>query len=66
MELNIFNNQGPYIELLKTENELIQHLKQFCQHLHISRPDLPPYKCHIAGGWVRDKVSGLHNPCAIG
>jgi len=49
---------GPHVELSKTENELVQHLKQ-------SRPDLPLYKCRIAGGWVHDKVGGLHSSCAI-
>jgi len=57
--------QGPHIELSKTENELVQHLKQFCEHLRKSRPDLPLCECQIAGGWVRDKVGGLHSSCAI-
>src|ERR1700729_4647031 len=57
--------QGPHIELSNTENELVQHLKQFCEHLRKSRPDLPSCECRIAGGWVRDKVGGLHSSCAI-
>ena len=57
--------QGPHIELSKTENELVQHLKLFCKHLRNSRPDLPSCECRIAGGWVRDKVGGLHSSCAI-
>ena len=33
--------QEPHIELSKTENELVQYLKQLCEHLRKSRPDLP-------------------------
>ena len=51
--------QEPHIELSKTENELVQYLKQVREHLRKSRPDLPSCECRIAGGWVRDKVCSL-------
>jgi tRNA nucleotidyltransferase/poly(A) polymerase len=54
----VFNTQGPDIKLSKTENELIHYLLRFCEHLRNSKPELPPCECRIAGGWVRDKVSG--------
>jgi tRNA nucleotidyltransferase (CCA-adding enzyme) len=58
--------QGPHIELSKTENDLVQLLKQVCELLRKSRPDLPSCECRIAGGWVRDKVGvGRHSSCTI-
>ena len=56
-------SKGPQIS--KTKNELVQHMKQFCEHLCKSRPDLSLCRCHIAGWWACVKVGRLHNSCAI-